>query len=71
MRSIINISLPKELHSYVKKEVKNGHFATTSEFFRTLLKMWNEEKLLKEIKQSQQDVKDGNFVTLNSLKDLR
>ena len=71
MRSIINISLPASLAAQVKKEVKAGHFASTSEFFRHVLRLWNEEKVLRELKASERDFARGKFKVLKSLKGLR
>jgi Arc/MetJ-type ribon-helix-helix transcriptional regulator len=71
MRSILNISLPTTLADIVKKEVKKGNFASTSEFFRHLLRLWNDNKLSYELKKSERDFANGNFKTLKSLKDLR
>lgn len=71
MRSILNISLPKELAVEVKKEVKEGKFASISEFFRHLLRLWNTEKLYGGIKKAQKDWEKGkNWKKLNSIKDL-
>ena len=71
MRSVINISLPASLAAQVKKEVKAGHFASTSEFFRHVLRLWNEEKVLRELKASERDFIRGKFKVVTSLKDLR
>ena len=71
MRSILNISLPSSLANMVKKEVKKGSFASTSEFFRHLLRLWNEDKLSRTLKKSEHDFVNGNFKALKSLKDLR
>jgi len=72
MRTILNISIPKSMASEVKKEVKDGKFASTSEFFRHLLRLWNTEKLYRDLKKSEEDYKKGkNWRKLNSLKDLR
>ncbi len=71
MRSILNISLPEALAEEVKKEVKDGRFASTSEFFRHLLRLWNTEKLYRELQQSEKDFKAGKYKTLKSVKDLR
>lgn len=71
MRQIINISLPQEVAKQVKKEVKAGGFASTSEFFRHLLRLWNTAKLARELKKAQKDfVKGKNWKVLNSLEDL-
>jgi Arc/MetJ-type ribon-helix-helix transcriptional regulator len=72
MRSIINISLPASLAAEVKKEVKEGHFASTSEFFRHVLRLWNTEKLARSLEMAELDWKKGrNWKQLKSLKDLR
>lgn len=72
MRTILNISLPSSLASEVKREVKEGKFASTSEFFRHLLRLWNTEKLSRDLKQSEKDWKNGrkNWKKLNSVRDL-
>jgi Arc/MetJ-type ribon-helix-helix transcriptional regulator len=71
MRSIINISLPASLAAEVKREVKEGHFASTSEFFRHVLRLWNTGKVLRELKQSEKEFTQGKGKVLKSLKDLR
>ena len=72
MRSIVNVSLPKELNKFVDREVKKGKFASKSEFFRSLLRYWQqEEKLLEEIKKSEREFSQGKGNTLKSLKGLR
>lgn len=71
MRTIINISLPQELNKQVEKAVKSGRYASKSEFFRSLLRLWEEEQLLKELKESQKEIADGKGKVLKSLKDLR
>lgn len=71
MRNIINISLPKELSKEVDKAVKSGNFASKSEFFRNLIRMWKEQKLLDEIMESEKEFAEGKGKILRSLKDLR
>jgi len=72
MRSVINISLPASLAAEVKKDVKEGHFASTSEFFRHVLRLWSTEKLAQSIKKAEIDWKKGrNWKELKTLKDLR
>lgn len=72
MRTILNISLPEALASEVKKEVKDGNFASTSEFFRHLLRLWNTEKLYRDVKKADKDWKNGkkNWKELSSLSEL-
>ena len=72
MRTIVNISLPKELNNVVEREIKRGKFASKSEFFRDLLRFWmEEENLLKELGESRRELKAGRGKALRSLKDLR
>ncbi|MEK7673620.1 MAG: ribbon-helix-helix domain-containing protein [Patescibacteria group bacterium] len=71
MRQVINISLPEKLADVVEREVKTGQYATKSEFFRDLLRLWEEEKILQNLRKSQQDILNGKCKILKSLKDLR
>lgn len=71
MREVINLSLPAQTVKAVKKAVKDGNYATTSEFFRRLLRDWQEGKLLNELLESRADIVSGRGKTLRSLKDLR
>jgi len=71
MRSVINISLPQSMAKEVEKEVKVGKFASKSEFFRNLFRLWEEEKLLKDLVASQREIVAGKGKVLRSLKDLR
>ena len=71
MREVINISLPKELDRAVEKMVKEDNYATKSEFFRHLLRMWMEGKILKELAESRKELSSARGKLLRSLKDLR
>jgi putative addiction module CopG family antidote len=71
MREIINISLPKELSKEVEKAMKSGRYASKSEFFRDLIRLWQEEQLLQELRKSQKEIAAGKGKVLRSLKDLR
>ena len=71
MRKIVNISLSKELSREVDKAVKSGNYSTKSEFFRDLLRLWKEEQLLQELRESQKEISRGKGKKLRSLKDLR
>ena len=72
MRTVINISLPKSLADEVKKEVKASHFASTSEFFRHLLRLWNTERMARQIKKADRDFKKGkNWKEFDSMSDIR
>jgi len=71
MRQIINISLPEKLSKMVDTATKDGQYASKSEFFRCLLRDWSEKQLIKELKQSQKEMRDGKKYLLKSFKDLK
>lgn len=71
MRAIVNISLPVQLNSIVEKEVRTGRFASKSEFFRSLLRLWLEGRLAGELEKSRKELKAGKGTLLKSLSDLR
>lgn len=71
MREVVNISLPKELNRKVEELMKKGGYATKSEFFRDLLRMWMEGKILRELSESRKELVSGKGKLLRSLKDLR
>lgn len=70
MRAILNISLPQAMVADVKAEVKTGKYSTVSEFFRDLVRDWQEDQLLKDIRESEAQFKAGKGKLLHSLKDL-
>ncbi len=71
MREIINISLPPAMVKTVKKAIKEGDYISTSEFFRDLLRNWQENQLLGELSKSREEIKAGKGKVLKSLKGLR
>lgn len=71
MRSVINISLPSQMAEVVEGAVSSGQYATKSEFFRNLLRMWMEGRLTKDLESSRSELKAGKGRLLGSLKDLR
>ena len=71
MRQIVNISLPKEMVADIKREVKAGKFASTSEFMRHLIRVWNMEKIMQDVEKSRKEIAIGKGRLLRSLKDLR
>jgi len=71
MREVINISLPSPMAKIVKTAVKAGSYASTSEFFRHLLREWQAGKLLNELNESRTEIAAGKGKILNSLKALR
>jgi Arc/MetJ-type ribon-helix-helix transcriptional regulator len=71
MRNIVNISLPDTMVRVVEKKIKKGKFATKSEFFRSLIREREENRLLAELKESQGEINIGKGKILRSLKDLQ
>lgn len=71
MRNIVNISLPPRMAQEVARAVRKGRYASTSEFFRHLLRLWNTHKLAEELKISRKEFGAGKGKILRSLDDLR
>jgi len=71
MRNIINISLPEELSKVVEKAMRKGKFASKSEFFRNLIRLWEEGKLFSDLQESEKEFAAGKSKKLRSLVDLR
>lgn len=71
MRDVINISLPPVLSREVRKAVKGGKYASTSEFFRDILRAWLDEQARLAVRQSEKEFKMGKGKKLRSLRDLR
>ena len=70
MRSVVNISLPQQMASVVEEIVSQGHYASKSEFFRSLLREWLENRLVRDLEKSRSEFKSGKAKLLRSLKDL-
>jgi Arc/MetJ-type ribon-helix-helix transcriptional regulator len=71
MRQVINISLPRELNRAVEGILGEGKYSTKSEFFRELLRLWLEGKILRELAESRKELAAGQGKILRSLEDLR
>lgn len=71
MRTTLNISMPVSLKKNVDLAVKEGNYASVSEFFRDAMRAWENNRLVKELKESQKDARMGKVKLLHSLKDLR
>ena len=67
----MNISFPPELKQEVDRAVKAGQYGTRSEFFRDLMRLWREEEVLRELRESQMEIARGKGKVLRSFKDLR
>ena len=70
MREIINISLPSSMAKLLKKEVREGQYASTSEFIRHLIREHNTNKLAQALHRDRKSFEKGKGNKLNSLKDL-
>ena len=70
MRNIINISMPAETVKFIKQEVKKGKYSSVSEFFRALLREYEENKALAELEEIDREFKAGKGKVLRSFKDL-
>ncbi|MFA6536576.1 MAG: ribbon-helix-helix domain-containing protein [Candidatus Paceibacterota bacterium] len=71
MRNIVNISVPAQMAKDIKREVKVGKFASTSEFMRHLIRVWNTRKLAEELKKEQSAFRGGRYKVLRSFKNLK
>ncbi len=68
MRAVLNISLPEHLTKVVEQAVDKGNYASKSEFFRDLLRMW---MVSQELEKSRRELEKGKGKLLRSLSDLR
>lgn len=71
MRSILNISVPEELAREIKREVKRGKYASTSEYIRAVFRELAELKLYYELESQRKAFDAGKGKILRSLRDLR
>jgi len=62
--------MPASLKKNVDLAVKEGNYASVSEFFRDAIRAWDEEQLYQSLMRSKKDVAEGKFKKLRSLKDL-
>lgn len=70
-RNIINISLPAKMAQRVRKVAKDKEYASVSEFFRDLLRDFDERERLVDLKRAQEEIRLGKGNVLRSLQDLR
>lgn len=71
MRTVVNISLPKQMAAIVEENVSSGKYASKSEFFRNLLRLWMEGEIVSDIANSRRELETGKGKLLKSLKELR
>ena len=55
----------------IEQAVRSGGYATKSEFFRDLFRLWQDEQLERNVTISRQQILRGRGKLLKSLKDLR
>lgn len=70
MRTTLNISMPVAFKKDVDLAVKEGNYASVSEFFRDAVRAWKEEQLYQSVLQSEKEFSEGKGKKLRSLKDL-
>jgi Arc/MetJ-type ribon-helix-helix transcriptional regulator len=70
MRTTMNISMPPALKREVEKAVKEGNYASMSEFFRVAFRAYKEQELYESIMQSEREIAAGKGKVLRSLRDL-
>jgi len=70
MRTTLNISMPPAMKKNIELAVKEGNYASVSEFFRDAVRAWENERLIRELKESQATGRRGEYKILHSLTDL-
>lgn len=74
----MNVSLTPELESLVNKKVKTGLYNSASEVVREALRLLEEQDLIREIRRKElrkeilkgiEDLRAGNFITLETDED--
>jgi len=62
--------MPVSLKRSVDLAVKEGSYASVSEFFRDAVRAWEEEQLYQSVLRSEKEFAQGKGKKLRSLKDL-
>jgi len=70
MRTTLNISMPPLQKKNVDRMIKDYNYASVSELFRDAVRALEEDKLIKDIMQSEREFAAGKGKKLRSLKDL-
>ena len=70
MRNIINISMPADMKKEVEAYVKEGQYASVSEFVRDMWRDYKRKKLIENVRASQKEFREGKGKLLKSLADL-
>mgnify|MGYP003426570245 CR=1 FL=1 len=71
MRQTMNISVSPKLKKAIEAAVRDGGYASKSEFLRAIFRAWEDEHILKTVRKSEKEIATGKVIKLKSLKDLR
>lgn len=71
MRQTMNISVSPKLKKAIDAAVRNGGYASKSEFLRAIFRAWEDEEVLRSVRKSEREIAKGKVFKLKSLKDLR
>jgi len=71
MRTVMNVSLPEQMAKDIEAAVKEGNFASKSEFFRHIIRLWNTKQLGERFREQKKTFNKKGGTKLKSLKDLR
>ena len=63
--------MPPKLFAKVESVVKEHNYSSVSEFIRDAIRVWENDQIIKELKESQIEARSGKAKLLRSLKDLR
>ncbi|MEI8123821.1 MAG: ribbon-helix-helix domain-containing protein [bacterium] len=70
MRTTLNISMPPTLKKSVDQMIKDYNYASVSEFFRDAIRAFQDDKLVRDIEESEREFAAGKGKRLRSLRDL-
>lgn len=62
--------MPVSFKRNVDMAVKDGNYASVSEFFCDAVRAWQDEQLYQSVVKSRKDIAEGKFKKLHSLRDL-
>ncbi|MFH0755221.1 MAG: hypothetical protein V1910_00955 [bacterium] len=69
--TLLNIAISPIQKKNVDHMIKDYNYASVSEFFCDAVRALENDRLIKELKESQRDAKMGKIKLLHSLKELR
>ena len=71
MRQTMNISVSPKLKKAIEAAVRDGGYASKSEFLRAIFRAWEDHEVLMSVRKSEKEFAQGKGIKLKSLKDLR